>query len=179
MNEIKTGDLLACRGSWFVSKLIRWWTQEEFSHVAIACWISFNGEPPKLAILESMEGSGVRILPFDRVYRTQYKGKTNAYMVHMPLEGGLDNHKTMAYIMQLWNQKYANWWQFIIIMSPRLQWLRKLIMKTTDTDMDRYHCSEIIAYALQDQGYQLPKSPELMTPGDITRLTCWGEGTKL
>lgn len=54
----KTGDLLLVNGDTFVSKLIRYFTEESFSHVAMLFWLDKN-----LFVAEMIEGVGFRISP--------------------------------------------------------------------------------------------------------------------
>ena len=61
-HEIKSGDLLAYRGSGFLSRLVKAWTNSDWSHVGIA-WV-FKGN---VFILEAQEGSGVGIRALSHV----------------------------------------------------------------------------------------------------------------
>ena len=66
--EIRSGDLLAWRGTSFLGRLVRAVTGGSWSHVGIAWW--YRG---RLLVLEAKEGRGVSIrnashaLPFDHV----------------------------------------------------------------------------------------------------------------
>ena len=43
IDELKTGDVLHCRGKSLLSKIIRWATKSEINHTALFIWIW--GEP--------------------------------------------------------------------------------------------------------------------------------------
>lgn len=58
---IRSGDLLAWRGSGLVGRMIRHWTGESWSHVGIA-WV-IGG---RVLVLEAREGRGVVASPLSR-----------------------------------------------------------------------------------------------------------------
>ena len=182
VNDIKTGDLLLCRGNWIMSKCIRWVTGGQYSHAGIAVWLRFNGTK-RLCMFEAMEGSDIRIVPVYDVLKEYYwPYRDNAYIIHKPLlrELGYDGDKLIHFLLDRWSFKYANWWQFFVIASPRIQWFRsKIFGRNEDTDKDKYHCSELVATALEDQGYELNKTASLVTPSDLDSFTCFGPGEKL
>lgn len=176
-NKIKTGDLLAFHGTWLMSRGIQWFTHSHISHVGIACWLTFNGGKPVLCVFESMEGSGVRILPLYKNLATNYWNK-NGQAYWRPILEPYKGKCLMDFCVEHWNDAYASPYQFLLIASPRLRWLRKF--RGSQVDTEGYHCSEIIATGLKEQGYVLPKDPPaLVTPGDLYNLDCWGDTNEL
>lgn len=168
---IKTGDLIAFHGTWMMSRGIQIFTHHDISHVGLACWISFNGGTPLLCVFESMEGANVRIQPLFKTLESLYWPKGGkAYW--KSLKPDYDGKDLMDFCVEHWIDAYASTYQFLLIASPRLQWLRKL--RGGVIDMPGYHCSELIATALREQDYVLPKDPPaLITPGDLYDLDCW------
>lgn len=59
--QIQSGDVLVWSGSSVFSKIIKWWTKSEYTHVGFS-WKA-NG---RLFVIESMDGKGVRIFPLSR-----------------------------------------------------------------------------------------------------------------
>lgn len=167
---IKTGDLLAFHGTWFMSRGIQWFTHSDISHVGIACWVSFNGGQPLLCVFESMEGSNVRIQPLYKSLETLYWPK-DGKCYWKSLHPKFDGKDLMDFCVEHWIDSYASVYQFLLIASPRLRWLRKF--RGGVIDLPGYHCSELIATGLREQGYALPKEPPLITPGDMFNLDCW------
>lgn len=58
IDELKTGDVLHCRGKSWLSKAIRWATKSEINHTALFIWIW--GEP---YIIDAQD-NGVNVKPF-------------------------------------------------------------------------------------------------------------------
>ena len=168
---IRTGDLLACKGTWLVSRGIRMVTGSEISHVGVACWLHFNGVK-RLCMFEAMEGRDVRIVPVYKTLRHDYWDK-GGKMYWKALDPVYQGDEIMSFCLEHWNEAYANYYQFLIILSPILRKLRALLGKSMDTDLNRYHCSELIATALREQGYDLSKNPALVTPGDLYTFDCY------
>lgn len=171
---IKTGDLLAAHGKWLASQLIQWYTGHPISHVGVACWISFNGGDPTLCMFEAMEGYDVRIVPVEKVLRTKY-WPSGGKLYHKRLKNPYDGKELMSFCQEHWNDAYANHYQFIVGISPKLRKIRSLLGKSLDTDHTKMHCSELIASGLRDQNYDWKKELALVTPGEIFDADCFTE----
>jgi hypothetical protein len=186
VSNIKTGDLLLCRGNWLMSKTIRLLTGGEYSHAAIAVWIRFNGVK-RLCMFEAMEGSDVRIVPLYDTLKEYYWPYNDAYVTHKPLLSTTPDDRVNSfsgdylidYMLEHWSYKYANWYQFVVGVSPTIRKIRRFFGRNEDTGKDNYHCSEIIATALREQGYELLKNASMVTPSDLDSFTCFGAGTNL
>ena len=168
---IKTGDLIACRGKWWLSRAIRWVTMQEYSHVGVALNMQINGHK-ELVIFEAMEGKGIRISPMRKEFF-----ESNEYVTHYKYSG--DGERILCYLLSRWDDDYAPWYQFLLGMSPLLQRLRKNKGLSLDVDKKRDHCSELIAHALEHNGHKLFKNPALMTPTDLTFLECYSNPARL
>jgi hypothetical protein len=172
--HIKTGDLLAAHGKWMASQLIQWYTGHPISHVGVACWINFNGGPRTLCMFEAMEGYDVRIVPVEKVLRTKY-WTGGSKMYHKRLKNPYVGKELMSFCQEHWNDAYANHYQFILGISPKLQYIRSILGRSLDTDHTKMHCSELIAAGLREQNYEWNKELALVTPGEVFDADCWTE----
>ncbi len=59
VDDLKTGDVLHCRGKSLLSKIIRWATNSEINHTALFIWVW--GEP---YIIDAQD-NGVNLKPFN------------------------------------------------------------------------------------------------------------------
>lgn len=175
---IKTGDILTFKGTWLVSRGIQYVTGQEQSHIGIAVWLHLNGSR-RLCLFESMEGSGVRILPLKRTLEDLYWAKGGKVWWHSYRDQSIDGDKVMKYCFDLWGAGYANHYQFVVILSPLIKKIRKFLGRSFDTDINRWHCSELVCSALINQGYKHDKDPAITTPGDIAKFPCITQGTLL
>lgn len=169
---IKTGDGLFGSGAWPMSRLIQWYTGHEISHVGIACWVAFNGNPPILCMFEAMEGRDVRIIPLEKVLRTTY-WPSGGKLYHKKLLEPYNGKELMEYCTEHWLDAYAGTYQFILGISPRLRKIRSMLGKSLDTDENRMHCSELIADGLQEQEHEFNKDTALITPGELFDCSCF------
>jgi hypothetical protein len=165
---IKTGDILVCAGPWTFSRLIRFFTKQDVSHIGVAVWLQFGNNERRLCIFESIEGTGVRIFPLYTYLKTVFWPKKKAKMWWLPLiDKTINGEGVMNYCLQHWGDDYVDPWQFIVILIP---WFRKF----HELDPMKLHCSELVTKALISQGYQVDKEPVLVTPGDVTHFSCFG-----
>lgn len=176
-NELKTGDLLACQGTWPMSRAIQWLTDQDISHVGLVVNIKFNGNGDKIpCIFQSMEGRGVELLPLKEVLQTKYWPFGGKVYWQKCL---LDGDKLAKFCLHRWGGEYANYYQFLVGLSPLLRFLRKLRGANLDTKKDGWHCSELIADGLADQGVTFYKDSALITPGDLSGFDVWGARVEL
>lgn len=171
--RIKTGDTLLGAGNWPVSRLVRLFTGQQFSHVGIAIWLQIANRP-RLCMFESMEGRDVRIVPLYKTLITQY-WKNGGKMWYAPIiEPTIDGDKVADFYLQHWGDLYANKYQFLVGMSGLIRLIRQFRGANIDTDENKWHCSEIAIRALMAQGYKHEKDPSITTPGDVALASCLG-----
>jgi len=72
-SEIKTGDILFCKGNYGISKIIREVSGSDFSHVAFV--FPWND---RILVLESVEDDGVRAVPLSH-YLSNYENSGKRY----------------------------------------------------------------------------------------------------
>ena len=72
--KVKSGDTLLCKGKGFFSRIIKWRTKSDYSHVAFI--IRFD-EIDRVFVLESVEGVGVRMVPLS--FYLGYKGNVEIW----------------------------------------------------------------------------------------------------
>lgn len=177
---IKTGDILACEGTAFYSKLIRVITKSRITHVGVAVWIRFpDNNEDRLAIIESHAMKGVRIAPLSEVLREDYwkrKGKIHWQKIE---DTRISGHNVAANALKRWNKSYANWYQFLVLGSFTLKTIRYMCGKSMDTDNKSQHCSELVTRALMEAGYRHGLDPSITTPADVSSFACLSECVEL
>lgn len=162
---IETGDILAFKGTGIFSWLIRIYTKSEISHIGIAIWIRH-----RLCVIEAKEGRGVRLIPLNKC--------KNIYKVfHLTRE--INGVKVAEFCLNHWGAEYSNWYQFLILGSRVIRFLRQCLGRGPDYDSGKWFCSELVARALASGGYVSSKHPSLTTPADICKYHCLDEGIKI
>ena len=175
-NKIQTGDLLECAGPWLMSRMIRKVTRSKVSHVGLAAWISFENGPRKLCMFEALEGKGLRLVPLFETLVEDYHARGGQIWWRPLVEERMSGPELLDFCMDRWTKDYANPKQFMIMAAPLLF---QLLGFKKDTDPDAYHCSELVAAAVQAQGFERAKNPALTTPDDITRYSVFGDRFEL
>ena len=167
---VRTGDVLAFRGTWLFSRLIRWYSRQPVSHVGLAVWLRIGEETEdRLCVLEAMEGYGVRLLPLAHALGDYWTHGGAAWWC--PLRDLYDGEEGVGYALAQWGGEYASPYQFAVLMSPTLQRLRHLLGRPDHVGgPDRFHCSELVSRSLAFAGASIPKPACYMTPGDVICL---------
>ena len=80
-NEIQSGDILLCSGSYMFSKLIQKATGSCWSHVAYVLRLD---SIDRVMVLESIEGKGVRTIPLSE-YVANFEGSGSGYQGRLAL----------------------------------------------------------------------------------------------
>jgi hypothetical protein len=169
--NIRTGDLLFCSGKWLTARAIQLFTWSKINHVGVACHLQINGYK-KLCMFEAMESRDVRIMNLEQSLNTLYWPK-GGQVIWCPLQDTIDRDRVIQFCLDHWGQQYASWYQFLLFMSPRLRWARKLLGLSLDTNINRWHCSEIVTRALVEAGYKFNAEPALTTPGQVYNFNCY------
>lgn len=158
---VQDGDLISFHGDWLVSKAIQYWTQSQISHVGIC--IRMHNIP---CVLESIEGTGIRIVPIKHCIDTY-----TCPIYWQPLkQNNIDKAVFIKFLLSKWGKAYPSLYQFLVIMSPTIQRVRKCLGKSLDVDRKAWHCSEFIAQGLLHAGYTFDKCCALVTPDEISKL---------
>jgi len=164
-SEIKNGDVLTFAGDWLVSKLIRYWTKQEVSHVGLALWLRFGTETEdRLCVLESMEPIGTRIIPL----KLALKSSSKVYWQKLKSE---EPNEILGWAISQWGRKYASWAQFLSFISPTFRRTRKLLGYPTKVGTG-FHCAEFVSEALNFGKCLALKESALMFPGDLWDYDC-------
>lgn len=159
--QIETGDLLFFRGQSLWSRIIRWRSRSEYSHVGIALR---TGHPlPELCVIEAIEGHGVRLVPF-QVW-LDWGCEIDVFSVKH-----VHRQQTLGEAVKHLGCQYASPIQFVRSWGLLARRLARWLGRPADTDRQRFFCSELVATALQAGGATLPMSPAAMTPGDVSTL---------
>lgn len=165
---IKTGDVLAFRGHWLISKLICWWSGSDVSHVGLAVWLKFDYDKDEtLCLIEAMDGLGVRITPLSQALEKYWEHGGKAYWLQT------DSHvafNAVKFAQEHWDESYVSLYQILLAASPKLQFLRG--WRGAGSNLDGWHCSELVTRSLMTVGHEPTKLPEYTTPGDVMRFAC-------
>lgn len=151
--ELKTGDILHCKGKSWLSKAIRWWTKADFANhtaVVVECWGQIyvvdaqkNGINPKP--LEAW----LREYEYDIIVARPIIGPKDerTFSIRAFLKVGLTGYD---YVSLIFRHPWA-------ILTGK--WAK------TDKTADKMVCSEYVAWL-----YQIEK-PERITPDDLHKIT--------
>jgi len=108
-DTLKNGDMLLCKGNSLFSKLIRYGTKSEFSHIGIIYKDEFLD---RILVYESVETIGVRCVPLSK-YLYNYDNKGNGYNGELSIYRHNDYNKiniklSMQFIVNLLGFAYDN-----------------------------------------------------------------------
>lgn len=146
------------KGGGLFSRLIRWFTRAEYSHVS--AWFWDANDPHGGFVIEAMEGEGVRTFPADHHRAAREAGTINCYALRTPLT--TDEQGRLHALMERELGKGYDWLGVIRFVSRRRH-------KGAD---NKWFCSEIVAYAFEEIGRPLSNRPSWqMTPGDVAAST--------
>ncbi|WLR61045.1 YiiX/YebB-like N1pC/P60 family cysteine hydrolase [Guptibacillus hwajinpoensis] len=146
-NDIQTGDLLLCSGSYPVSKIIQNVSKSQFSHVALLFrWMD------RIMMLESVESYGVRIVPLSHYFQDYrnsghpYKGKL--YLARHSLTKNLDESRRNAML-----RRGADLTGKLYDIEEILKILASVVIGDLESiPNDKYICSEFIQECFQKAG---------------------------
>jgi hypothetical protein len=74
-DQLRTGDIVFCSGTYVFSKTIQWFTRSVWSHVGI---IYRDDNLQRIFIIESETAIGVRLVPLSK-YLRDYHGRNKPY----------------------------------------------------------------------------------------------------
>ena len=160
--DLQTGDLVFCSGSYFFSHAIQKFTRSVWSHVGM---IYKDPTLKRVFVLESETMIGVRLAPLSK-YLRDYHGKNRPYKGNIMIgrvKPGIDKDKlnhAISYGMDELTKPYDN---FEII---RIAF--RILFKISRHKRDRkYVCSELVYDCFDEIGVPFKLRDEYVSPDDI------------
>ena len=89
-------------------------------------------------------------------------------------ESGINGSKVLERALSYWGQSYASLYQFLVVVSPTLKRIRKVLGRPLEVS-NRVHCSWVVAESFMYEGYQHDKPLAMTTPGDVLKFSCLKE----
>jgi hypothetical protein len=166
-DDLRSGDLIFCSGSYVFSGLIQRFTGSVWSHVGI---IYRDEHLSRVFILESETGIGVRLVPLSK-YLHDYHGRRRPYrgeIVIGRVDPNLDTgqvRKAVSYGMDLLTRPYDN--GEILRIAARIAF--RVGRRTRDR---KYICSELVDECFRAGGLRFSRPDNYISPDDIWRNDC-------
>lgn len=161
-DQLQTGDLVFCSGTYLFSKSIRWFTKSVWSHVGI---IYRDDNLRRIFILESEIAIGVRLVPLSK-YLRDYHGRKKPYQGRIvigriaPVADGKKVKKAISFGMDELTRPYDNWEIMRIAM--------RILFRRGRKDRDRkYICSELVYEAFRKADIAFRFNRNSISPDDI------------
>ena len=161
-DQLQTGDLVFCSGTYLFSKSIRWFTKSVWRHVGI---IYRDDNLRRIFILESEIAIGVRLVPLSK-YLRDYHGRKKPYQGRIvigrivPAADGEKVKKAISFGMDELTRPYDNW----EIMRIAMRILFRRGRKNRDR---RYICSELVYEAFRKADIAFRFNRNSISPDDI------------
>ena len=161
-DQLQTGDIVFCSGTYFFSKSIQWFTKSVWSHVGI---IYRDDNLLRIFILESETAIGVRLVPLSK-YLRDYHGRNKPYKGRIvigriaPAADGEQVKKAISFGMDELTRPYDNWEIMRIAM--------RILFRRGRKDRDRkYICSELVYEAFRKADIAFRFNRNSISPDDI------------
>lgn len=161
-DQLQTGDIVFCSGTYLFSKSIRWFTKSVWSHVGI---IYRDDNLRRIFILESETAIGVRLVPLSK-YLRDYHGRNKPYQGRIvigriaPAADGEQVKKAISFGMDELTRPYDNWEIMRIAM--------RILFRRGRKDRDRkYICSELVYEAFRKADIAFRFNRNSISPDDI------------
>ncbi|MBU1237609.1 MAG: hypothetical protein KJ634_03230 [Gammaproteobacteria bacterium] len=166
-DDLRSGDLIFCSGSYLFSGLIQRFTGSVWSHVGIV----YRDEAlSRVFVLESEAGIGVRLAPLSK-YLRDYHGRRRPYrgqIVIGRVAPELDTaqvRRAVSYGMDLLTKPYDN--------SEILRIAMRILFRIGRRTRDRkYICSELVDECFAAAGIEFARPDNYISPDDIWRNGC-------
>jgi hypothetical protein len=147
-DDINTGDIIFFQTKGIVSKIIRFVTSSEYSHVGIAMWVEISGQK-RLMVIEA-QGNAHR-----RIVNAGYYQDFNVSVVKAPMPFLAYRDEALGYVGL---QKYS-------MVGAIYVGLREFVMRRTKYTLPSYDaageiCSEFVAKMLKFEDTNI--SPQLL-----------------
>ena len=161
-DQLQTGDIVFCSGTYFFSKSIQWFTKSVWSHVGI---IYRDDNLLRIFVLESETAIGVRLVPLSK-YLRDYHGRKKPYKGRIvigriaPAADGEKVKKVISFGMDELTRPYDNWEIMRIAM--------RILFRRGRKDRDRkYICSELVYEAFRKADIAFRFNRNSISPDDI------------
>ncbi|MES9944749.1 MAG: hypothetical protein B6D78_12645 [gamma proteobacterium symbiont of Ctena orbiculata] len=160
--DLQTGDLVFCSGSYFFSQAVQSFTHSVWSHVGM---IYRDPTLQRIFVLESETMIGVRLAPLSK-YLRDYHGKNRPYKGHIVIANvnpPVDEERlnqAISYGMDELTKPYDNF--EILRIGVRI--LFKISRRTRDR---KYICSELVYDCFNSVGVPFSLRDEYVSPDDI------------
>jgi len=161
-DQLQTGDIVFCSGTYFFSKSIQWFTKSVWSHVGI---IYRDDNLLRIFVLESETAIGVRLVPLSK-YLRDYHGRNKPYkgrIVIGRIAPGADGEKVkkaISFGMDELTRPYDNWEIMRIAM--------RILLRRGRKDRDRkYICSDLVYEAFRKADIAFTFNRNSISPDDI------------
>jgi hypothetical protein len=168
-DDLRSGDLIFCSGSYLFSGLIQRFTGSVWSHVGV---IYRDDALSRVFVLESEAGIGVRLAPLSK-YLRDYHGRNRPYrgqIVVGRVRPGLDADQVrnaVSFGMDLLTKPYDN--------SEILRIAMRILFRIGRRTRDRkYICSELVDECFHSAGVRFTRPDNYISPDDIWRNECVG-----
>jgi cell wall-associated NlpC family hydrolase len=173
-DELRSGDLLFCSGSYLFSGLIQRFTGSVWSHVGVV----YRDEAlRRVFVLESETGIGVRLVPLSK-YLRDYHGRNRPYrgqIVVGRITPGLDEEqvrKAVGYGMDSLTRPYDN--------AEILRIAVRILFRIGRGSRDRkYICSELVDECFRSAGVRFSRPDNYISPDDIWRNPSVEDGGRI
>jgi hypothetical protein len=166
-DELRSGDLVFCSGSYLFSGLIQRFTGSVWSHVGVIYRDDVLG---RVFVLESETGVGVRLVPLSK-YLRDYHGHNRPYrgqIVIGRIAPDLDTakvHQAVSFGMDLLTKPYDN--------GEILRIAMRIALRIGRRRHDRkFICSELVDECFHAVGVSFTRPDNYISPDDIWRNEC-------
>jgi len=163
-DDLRSGDLVFCSGSYVFSGLIQRFTRSVWSHVGI---VYRDDHLQRLFILESETGIGVRLVPISK-YLRDYHGRRRPYRGQIvigrvePAPGDAQARQAVSFGMDLLTKPYDNF--EILRIAARIAF--RVGRRTQDR---KFICSELVDECYRAAGVRFARRDNYISPDDIWR----------
>jgi cell wall-associated NlpC family hydrolase len=166
-DELRSGDLIFCSGSYLFSGLIQRFTGSVWSHIGIV----YRDEAlQRVFVLESETGIGVRLAPLSK-YLRDYHGRRRPYRGQIvigriaPGLGADQVRNAVSYGMDLLTKPYDN--------GEILRIAMRILLRIGRRRRDRkFICSELVDECFHAAGVKFIRPDNYVSPDDIWRNDC-------
>lgn len=163
-DELRSGDLVFCSGSYLFSGLIQRFTRSVWSHIGV---VYRDDHLQRLFILESETGIGVRLVPISK-YLRDYHGRRRPYRGQIvvgrvePAPVDEQARRAISFGMDLLTKPYDNY--EILRIAARIAF--RVGRRVQDR---KFICSELVDECYRAAGVRFARRDNYISPDDIWR----------